>query len=74
MVTYCKKGEIDLFLIIREKRPANDTTTSAYQFTESVVPTDQYKTDDPKERASDEGARNMVSHAMANWGSWAPRY
>ena len=57
-----------------QRGPVNDTTTSAYQCTESVVPTDQYKTNDSKERATDEQARNMVTHAMANWNSWAPRY
>ena len=57
-----------------QRGPVNDTTTSAYQCTESVVPTDQCKTNDSKERATDEQARNMVTHAMANWNSWAPRY
>ena len=59
---------------IKRRGPANDTTTSAYQCTETAVPNIQCQTDDTKDRASDEQARNMVSHAMSNWGSWAQRY
>ena len=59
---------------IKRRGPANDTTTSAYQCTETAVPNIQCQTDDTKDRASEEQARNMVSHAMSNWGSWAQRY
>ena len=35
-----------------------------------AVPINQCKTDDAKNRASEEKARDMVRHAMANWSRW----
>ena len=37
---------------------------------EHAVPINRCKTDDAKNRASEEKARDMVRHAMANWSRW----
>ena len=51
------------------REQANQLTSRACSH-KHAVPINQCKTDDAKNRASEEKARDMVRHAMANWSRW----